>query len=323
MRDPLSVLRRARPLRASCGAAVLAASLLAGCGDSEFAQTFQANRVVAFGDEASVILDDGRKYSVNDFTAGTLDCTKNPIWVQELATNLRRPMQVCPGTAPANNPATSITRAAPGATVDSLRQQLDAHLASDTLGDKDVVTMFVGKHDILQEYAAVAADGESVVASRLETRGKALGAQVNRIAQAGSPVLVVTVPDIGRTPLGIAEEQANAGRAAMLARLTSRFNTAMRLEIINDGRMIGLVDASDLFGAMFRFPGNYGLSNITDAACLSTVALPSCSTQTLIQNIATSNNSAPYVWADSLNFGATAHRYLSIVAISRANNNPF
>jgi phospholipase/lecithinase/hemolysin len=294
--------------------------LTAACSDSEFAQPFVADRVVAFGDESSVILSDGRKYNVNDFTEGNLDCAKNPIWVQELAAVYGKPFPACAGT---NTTALSVGRAQPGATVDGLRQQIDAHLAADRLGEKDLVTMFVGRHDILAEYANFAADGEATITARLSQIGKQLGAQVNRVALAGSPVLVVTLPDLGRTPFGAAEEAANPGRAGLLSRLTSAFNTSMRLEIINDGRMIGLVDAFDLLGAMVKFPGNYGIVNATTPACLSTAPLPDCSTQTLTQVDGASVNPAIYLWADPQLFGPTGHRYLAIVATSRARNNPF
>ncbi len=318
MRALIQRWRRGLPRRFA--AALAWPLLLAACSDSEFAEPFAADRVVAFGDEYSVITSDGRKYSVNDFTDGTLDCGKNPIWVQELAASFGKPMGNCAGTS---TTAVSISHARPGATVDALQQQVDAHVAGDRFAEKDLVTMFVGMHDLLAEYARLAADGEATVTARLVDAGKRLGAQVNRVAQTGSPVLIVTLPDIGRTPFGATEEAANAGRAALLSRLTSAFNTAMRLEVINDGRMIGLVDAFDLFGAMTKFPGNYGITNSVTPACLDSAPLPDCSTQTLVQVDGAAVNSGNYLWADALHFGSTGHRYLAIVATSRSRNNPF
>jgi hypothetical protein len=294
--------------------------LLVACSDSEFAEPFVAERVVAFGDESSVIEADGRKYNVNDFTDGRLDCAKNPIWVQELAAFYGKPFPACAGTS---TNALSVNHARAGATVDDLRQQVDAHIAGDRFAEKDMVTMFVGLHDVLAQYARLATDGEAAITARLREAGELLGAQVNRVAQAGPPVLVVTLPDVARMPFGAAEEAANPGRGALLSRLTSAFNTAMRLEIINDGRMIGLVDAFDLFGAMTRFPGNYGIVNATTASCAATAVLPDCSTQTLIQVNGAAVNPVTYLWADALHFGPTGHRYLTIVAASRARNNPF
>ncbi len=298
----------------------LGAAALGACSDSKFAEPFVADRIVGFGDESSLVLADGRKYSVNDFTEGNLDCTKNTIWLQDLANAFGKPLSTCPGTS---TTPSSLSRAQAGATVDGLRQQVDAHLASDRLGEKDLVTMFVGTNDIVTEYGRLLADGESTVAARLGDAGRQLGVQVNRVAQAGTPVLVVTVPDIGRTPFAVTEEAASPGRAAQLTRLTSAFNTAMRLEIINDGRMIGLVDAFDLFGAMTKFPANYGIANVTQSACLDTAVLPDCTTQTLVQNEGASVNHVTYLWVDKLHFGVTGHQYLGRVAVARARNNPF
>jgi outer membrane lipase/esterase len=298
----------------------LGAAALGACSDSQFAEPFVADRVIGFGDESSLVLADGRKYSVNEFTEGTLDCTKNAIWLQDLASNFGKPLSSCPGTS---TTPTSLSRAQAGATVDGLRQQVDAHLASDRLGEKDLVTMFVGANDIVTEYGRLAADGESTITARLREAGRQLGLQVNRVAQAGTPVLIVTVHDLGRTPFAAAEEAASPGRAALLSRLTSAFNTAMRLEIINDGRMIGLVDAFDLFSAMTKFPANYGIANVTQPACLDTAALPDCTTLTLAQNEGASVNPATYLWADKLHFGTTGHQYLARVAVARARNNPF
>jgi outer membrane lipase/esterase len=302
-------------------AALPIVAALAACSDSRFAEPFAADRVVAFGDEASLVLADGRKYSVNDFTDGNLDCAKNRIWLQDLAANFGKPLSTCAGTS---STASSVSRAQAGAKADGLRQQVDAHLASDRLGEKDLVTMYVGLNDIVGEYARLAADGESAITARLGDAGRLLGAQVNRVATAGSPVLVFAIHDLGLTPFGAAEEAASPGRAGLLTRLTSAFNTAMRLEIINDGRMIGLVDSFDLLRAMGRPINAQGITNASQPACLDTAALPDCSTQTLIQNSeGGSINPVPYLWADKLRFGSTAHNWLGQIAIARARNNPF
>ncbi len=307
---------------ASWLAALSVAALLGACSDSQVVEPFVPDRVVAFGDDFSVILPDRRKYAVNDFTDGQIDCQKNPIWVQSLAADFDKPMKDCPGTSTSTS-AVSLSYAEASAKVDDLRLQLDAHRAADAFGEKDLVTMFVGMHDILGEYAKLAADGEDIVNQRLRERGKTLGGLVNGVANGGSPVLIVTVPDLGRTPFGAAEEAANAGRAALLNRMTSAFNTAMRLEIINDGRMIGLVDAFDLFGAMQKFPGNYSLINVVAASCLSTAPTPACSTQTLVQDNGSSVDPVRFLWADTQHFGPTGHRYIGVIAIARARNNPF
>lgn len=301
-------------------ALALAAGGLAGCSSGEQIEPFVPDRVVVFGDEQSAITADKRQYTVNQLTDGAVDCSKTTTWVLRLASDVNRPFVACPGS---RNDAVSLNYATADAKTAGLAAQVDAHLAADRFNDKDLVTMFVGMHDILEAYAAVDADGEEAAANRLRERGKALGAQVNRVANTGAQVLVVTVPSLGLTPFGRAQNAARDGRADLLARLTSAFNIAMRLEIINDGRMIGLVDAFDLFGAMTRFPQNYGLTNVTQGACLAASPTPSCTTSTLIQDNGTTVTPSRYLWADGLHYGPTGHIWIGTIASARARNNPF
>ena len=62
--------------------AAVVAVLLVACGGGEQVQTFRANRVIAFGDETSVINADRSKYSVNAVQLADntqLDCSSNAI----------------------------------------------------------------------------------------------------------------------------------------------------------------------------------------------------------------------------------------------------
>src|SRR6187200_2380535 len=80
--------------RALVGGAAAATLALASCGGGEQVEKFVASRVIAFGDENSVILDtngdaNGRKYTVDatvSATDPTLACKLNPIWGQVVAT---------------------------------------------------------------------------------------------------------------------------------------------------------------------------------------------------------------------------------------------
>ncbi|HEY2188676.1 MAG TPA: esterase, partial [Caldimonas sp.] len=75
-------------------AAAAVALLAAACGGSSAPAThFVATRVIAFGDESSMIVDtagdaNGRKYSVNATVSDvdqTIVCSGNPIWNQSVA----------------------------------------------------------------------------------------------------------------------------------------------------------------------------------------------------------------------------------------------
>ncbi len=302
------------------GACWLVAGLAACGGSSKQIEPFVPTRVVAFGDENNVILPDGRKYTVNDVTSGAVDCTKNVIWVQRLANGMGVPMRECPGTT--TNPR-SFSRGAANATASDLKLQVDAHAASDTFGNNDLMAMYVGLHDILKAYSDVATLGEARATATLQAQGKLLGEQVNRVALAGPAVLVVTVPNVGETPFGRAQNAATPGSAELLRRLTSAFNIAMRLEIINDGRLVGLVDAFDLARAAITVPALFTLINITDGVCSAATPTPDCSTATLIQPGGVPASPLGYMWSDPLHFSPNLQERLGATAEARARNNPF
>ena len=98
--------------------------------------------------------------------------------------------------------------------------------------------------------------------------------------------------------------------------MTAAFNARVRVDIIQDGRFIGLVLADDDTLAIVRSPGSFGVTNVTDVACA--VALPDCTTATL-----NSGATASWLWADDRHFGPLMHNQLASQAVTRARNNPF
>src|SRR5450432_3149051 len=144
------------------GAALAAAALVASCGGSGSGPQSKlvATRVVAFGDELSVIVDsdrngNGHKYSENATVAQgdpTVVCTANPIWIQAVTTLYGLVFPECnTGPTPAESPPSRI-RAAFGAGAFDLGGQIDAQLAEGALGAGDLVTVLVGQNDIINQY---------------------------------------------------------------------------------------------------------------------------------------------------------------------------
>lgn len=315
--------------RASAWACV-AASLagLASCGGG-LVEPFVPTRVIALGDELSVIEADGRKHGINAFkitdattnppTESTteLDCTRNPIWIQVVAADLRLAFDRCLGSATA---ASGQVLAQPGQKVADLTAQLAA-VSGAPLGEQDLVLVLVGMHDILELYANYPTTPRATLLDQARTRATDLGNRINALATSGPAVVVLTVPDLGLTPFARAEN-TNTGdstRSALLTELTSTFNNRMSVTLINDGRLIGLVFADIEIQNNVRIPTAYGLTNVVDAACLATALPPACSTATLV----TGATAAGYMWADSLRLGPTIQARLGTLASFRARNNPF
>lgn len=311
--------------RAVVGAGVLAAAaLLASCGGGSQVETFRPSRVIAFGDEFSVVNPNGSKYTVNALAAGSttqFDCGSNPIWIQVLAVSYGLVFPQCPGTG--STVPVSRIYAANGATVADLTAQIDDHLNNGGgFANGDLVTVLVGANDVVAQFQQYPAVGEDQLAANLAAAGTALAQQVNRLAGYGAKVLIVTVPDMGLTPFaGDRSAGSTNSNPALLTRLSTRFNDALLAKILNDGHKIGLVQLDQyLKGAdTATINGNsgYPYTNTTLVACA--VALPDCSTGTLVPAAASAN----WLWADSRHLSATGQASLGSLALSRAQNNPF
>lgn len=317
------------------GTATLAAVFAVACGGGESTNSFTASRIVAFGDETSVIVDrkndaNGYKYSINAAVASNDDavvCSAAPIWIQTVASIYGLVFPECnTATPPAVAPRSRI-RAAFGARAADLGAQINAQQADVALGNGDLVTVLVGENDVIAEYSQYPVASESTVTAAVEAAGAEVGRQVNRLADTGAKVLIATIPDVGVTPFAAAEKAANADtdRAALLTRLSSRFNASMRGTLVNDGRRIGLVLLDEGISTFARFPAANGFANVTDAACdltRSSLTPPSvldCTTNTLVLGASSTN----WLWADDRHFAPAGQLFLGNAAVSRARNNPF
>lgn len=305
----------------ACGVAV-GLALLASCGGSgEQVEPFAPTRILVFGDEQSLLQADGRKYSINaqDSTTGALDCAAFPVWTQSLAANFGMVFPGCPGTVaePQGRMYATVN-----AKVADVASQINSHLGGDTFSRTDLVTVFAGLHDILDLYAEFPGRSRDDLLRDSEAAGTALAQQINRIARADGRVIYVTLQDMGRTPFALAQRIANPGdidRVTLLSDMTNSFNKALKLSVINDGRLIGLVSEDELSVVVTNNPGSGGYANATDAACLDTVALVDCTSLTLVANATATS----FYWADATHLSAGAQANLSQAAQVRARGNPF
>lgn len=310
--------------------ALLLALVLTACGGGTQVEKFAPARIVVFGDETSVLLDsnnDGnaRKFTINALKVdnATLDCAVNPIWIQLLATHFGLSFVEC-NPSQVSAPTNRIYAVA-NAHAGDIPAQIDQHLAASTFAGNDLVTILAGANDVIEQYEMVKSGAtEAEATAVLQVRGAALADQVNRVAQLGAKVLISLVPDMGVTPYAVIEDSTSAGRAAMLTRLTKAFNQELRLNIINDGRMIGLLLTEETVDAVVRNVANGqggSYANAKLAACDANLApqVQVCTTNTLV----TGATSTSYLWADDRHLSAGGHTTLGSLAISRAINNPF
>ena len=314
-------------------AAVAAAVLLAACGGGDRSSDFSPVRVIAFGDESSVLDDsaeagNARKYSVNPVFSDTVNCHINPNWTQHVASAYGLYFPECSKSLAAGTPTPSLMLAVPDADVAGVTAQIDAFLAGNTLGSQDLVTVYVGVHDVLDQYAAVKAGGDQAAAlAAVGEAGTALATQVNRLADAGGRIIVAFLPGLHHTPFAAAEELAEpgAGRPALLQLLTTQFNDKVALGVYNDGTRIGVVQFDDTVRVVSEEPLGYGyVSPSNRAACLPAnrgANLLSCTTSTVVPEAV--GDTQRWLWADDTHLSAQGQLSLGQLALRLATENPF
>lgn len=304
-------------------AAVAAAALIAGCGGGGTSQIdpFAPTRVIAFGDESGTILQSGKKYTINGLNADTkqVDCRLSPVWSQILSGGFGFVYPQCNSDFVAL--PQGIMYAAAGNKVADVRDKIDLHLSNDRFGPKDIVAVMVGVNDILELYRQFPAQSRDSLINEAKARGKLLADQINRIANANGRVVVSTIFDVGLTPFGQKEkqQQTDIDRAKFLDDLSVAFNTALRLNVLNDGRLVGLVLVDETVQQIARFPGAFGYTNVTDAACRTDVAPQDCTTETLVPDASVTQ----WLWAGDTLLGPAAQQRIGTLALTRAKNNPF
>lgn len=324
--------------------ALSAAATLAACGGgTSQREPFIAERLFAFGDESSVLTGSGpqpqwlpggppgpdgpagRKYGVNVIVTDTtvtpntsrMDCSVQPIWVQTLATLYGFVFAECNPTAVATPKA--FMRAVVGARLAGASAQVDAQVAAGGFNDRDMSTLLVGANDLFALYEQFPGRSEAALMEEARNLGRQTAALVNRLVGLGSKVVVASVPDLGLSPYALAQKAlfTDVDRAVLLSNLTTAFNEQMGVNLLLDGRYVGLVQMDLRSRQMVRSPISFGLSNVTSAVCTGT--LPDCSTQTLI----TDGDAATFMWADSKRLSYGGQLQLGSLAVNIATRNPF
>lgn len=318
--------------------AVLSAVLLTACGgNTSQVSAFRPDRVIAFGDENSVIDDDrggigshdgnGFKYTINDRSTSGSDCRASPIIAQSVASHYGFVFAECNPTALTPK---AFIRAIAGAQVEDPLTGLAAQRAAvANLGPTDLVTVMIGGNDIIALYERVRAGtmtgGEAI--NEAKRRGNVAADQIAAMLAAGARALVMTVPDISLSPYASNAAKTDSNAISLLYKLSFDYNGSLRTRIRpDDGRYWGLVLGDDAVTAMHKTPRNFlGLPpNVVDAAC-TTVDPRDCvlasapAISTLVAGATLSN----YLWASDRHIGLAAHLRIGQQAVARAINNPF
>lgn len=311
-------------------AGMVAVVALASCGGGTYQVTvFVPARILTFGDESSMLVGgQGLKYSINGISTATLqiDCTQNPLWTQTLANSYGLVYAHCNPNA--SNQVNALDLTVLNGTVDDVVQKVSAFQAGDTFNGNDMVTIWAGMHDVLNDYTLNGTNGdETTLLSDMKTQGATLGNLVNSIAAAGAKVVLLTIPDLSDTPFAYTESQrGDFDRLKLLSDMTTSFNLGLRSTIVNDGSKIALVLVDDIVRNDVRSPGSFALVSLDNQSfgCLASAPLPTCTPDTLSVDPTTGQPAnASFLWADATHLGPIAQTQIGNQATSRAHSNPF
>jgi outer membrane lipase/esterase len=301
--------RRSVSAKAASIAAFAALVLLASCGGGTSTESpLVPTRAIAFGDGvADVGQDGGKVYSVKDGSMGT--------WVQQAAANygLSTTAQSAGGQGWARGNARIALKpdAAGVASTLTVNEQVDAFLASNSIGSDDVIFLSAGTSDLLVQAAGVIAGSVTPAqgVANVEAAAKALSLVARRLVDAGAQHVVVTgLYNMGKSPYA-----ASTGQAAFLSSASSAFNIALAIEL--DARQVGgkvlYVDAELQYNLFVNQPENYGFGNVATAAC--TTPAEACTPATIIAGA----DYNTYVFADGIYVTPIAQRRFGDVAYLR------
>ncbi len=279
--------------------------LLAACGSSTTVEPLVPTRIVVLGDGLSDVGQTGNlRYTVNDGS--------NNIWVQTVAGGYGS--SVTAQSAGGLNRAVGNARISQKVTgVPSVAEQIDSFLAADKMGTKDVVMVSGGLSDLVALATAYKAGSISAadVLTNAEQAGKDLAAQARRLVAAGGQhVVVAGTYNLGKSPYAIA-----LGETALLSQASTKFNTALLVNIVDLGSNVLFVDAEYYFNLLINAPNSYGLTTSNAAVCATvpiTTAVP-CTKATVVAG----TDYTKYVFADDRYPTPAAHSLFGNYAYSK------
>src|SRR5262249_25268018 len=133
--------------------------------------------------------------------------------------------------------------------------------ATPTLDPRAVYAVWIGANDVQQNLAAVAAGQitSAQAASNVGLAATQTAAQLARLYAAGARnIVIVNLPDIGKTPGGVA---AGPAASAGLSQLSGVYNSTLNAAIGQLGFGVMPVNSFALFNEVLANPGFYGFLN--------------------------------------------------------------
>ncbi len=200
-------------------------------------------------------------------------------------------------------------------------QQFDMYLAANggKANANTLYSMWGGANDIFYATSGAVPTAQipGVVSLAAQSEVNLLG----RMQASGARyVLVFNLPDIGKTPSGLAAGPVNSANLTGLSLIYNGILNTGLAQLSNQGLNIIPVNTFALVHEVLRDPGAFGFQNVTDAAC----GLTSNSLQCGPQGSGAPYTYAPgtqntYLFADGVHPTTAAHRFLAQYVVAEIN----
>jgi len=291
----------------------LAAALFVALGLARHEAAAQFSGTYFFGDSLS---DAGTFKPVLPPGTGKFTTNPGPVWAEIIA-------QRYGFTAvPANQGGTDFAEggarvadlpgfpaAPPTGAATPVATQVSNLLAKGPLNSGALYSVWAGANDLFVQLglAATGAATPAQVQANLATVATQLVQQVGRLNAAGARYIIVwNMPDVGKTPFGLA-----SGQSASISALSSFFNSTLSAGL--DTLHIDLIRLNDflLLNEASANPAAFGLVNVTTPACTTPSSLL-CTSSTLVAP----NAAQTYLFADGVHPTSAGHQILADYAAS-------
>jgi outer membrane lipase/esterase len=295
---------RALRFSAAVLAATVLAACGSGDGAGDQAPKIKYSQLVSFGDSLSdvgtykvgtVAALGGGQYTINATAGGTN-------WIELMAKTLQLPAP-CPAqtgldgaaqagfSVPVANNASCFAYAQGGARVTNpvgpgnkllgggnatlgqltvpLVTQMQNHLAKGAFKGDEIVFVLAGGNDVfinLATFGAGAITQEQAVVA-MATAGGELAGYIKQLllANGAKYVVVVNLPDTGKTAGTYKQEAAAPGIGALSTAMAKAFNDQLAAGLAGSGAL--LIDAFTVSQTQAASPAQFGLTNVRDTAC--------------------------------------------------------
>jgi len=178
----------------------------------------------------------------------------------------------------------------------NLHSQIDALTHNHKLGKDDIVTIWMGANDIF----ASTADPYTSSTVVKET-AKIFQSEVRKLSKLGSKIVVITIPDLGQTPLGL----SSADGGGFLSELTNIYNSEIvKLASIKN---VNVIDSNALFEILIG-SGNFDNSDIYCYAIIDPNHV--CGNKRTNPIMASSSN-LPFIYADPVHPSNAVQKWIA------------